>query len=147
MLPRIIGGGSKIREDYNYVCLWCPKDDLKKGTKGRYRELKNYRDHFKKYHHGEDEKGISMSEFLKKLNRCEPTRFCGNCKQHFSLGNQVRHKAICQLESSESDRDSEKSLPNEKRKQIHTRSTQKEKTPVIPLSQAPTEKTGPYMTN
>ena len=47
MLPRLIGGGRKLREDFNYVCLWCPKEDIKKGKKGRFRELKNYRDHFK----------------------------------------------------------------------------------------------------
>ena len=142
MLPRIIGGGRKIRADYNYVCLWCPKEDLKKGTRGRYRELKNYRDHFKKYHHGEDGKGIPMSEFIKKLNRCEPTWFCRNCKQHYSLGNQVRHKAICQLESSESDSDSEEAVPNEKRKQTQTRSAQPEKIPLIPSSVALKENTG-----
>ena len=111
MLPRMIGGGRKLRADYNYVCLWCPKDDLKKGHKGRYRELKNYRDHFKKYHHGEDGEGVPMSEFIRKLNRCEPTWFCKNCKQHYSLGNQVRHKAICHLESSESDSDVEEIVP------------------------------------
>ena len=106
-LPRMIGGGRKLKADYNYVCLWCPKEDLKKGIRGRYKELKNYRDHFKKYHHGEDGKGVPMSDFLKKLNRCEPTWFCKKCKQHYSLGNHVRHKAICQpektLDSSESD--------------------------------------------
>ena len=69
MLPRMIGGGRKLRADYNYVCLWCPKEDLKKGIKGRYRELKNYRDHFKKYHHGEDGQGVSMSEFVKKIEQ------------------------------------------------------------------------------
>lgn len=148
MLPRIIGGGRKLRADYNYVCLWCPKEDLKKGIRGRYRELKNYRDHFKKYHHGEDGKGIPMSEFMKKLNRCEPTWFCQNCKQHYSLGNQVRHKAICQLESSESESDSdrEESVTKEKRKQPHLTLSQKEKSPEISLAVAQIEKSGPYAT-
>ena len=111
MLPRLIGGGRKLREDFNYVCLWCPKEDIKKGKKGRFRELKNYRDHFKKYHHGENGEGIPMTEFIQRLNRCEPTWFCKNCRQHYSLGNHVRHKAICQLESSDSNSDSD--IPEE----------------------------------
>ena len=128
MMPRMIGGGRKLRADYNYVCLWCPKNDLKKGIKGRYRELKNYRDHFKKYHHGEDGKGVPMSEFIKKLNRCEPTWFCKNCKQHYSLGNEVRHKAICHLESSEGDSDLEEIMPirqhNQSQKKTHAKEMQ-----------------------
>ena len=126
MLPRMIGGGRKLRADYNYVCLWCPKDDLKKGIKGRYRELKNYRDHFKKYHHGEDGQGVPMSEFIRKLNRCEPTWFCKNCKQHYSLGNEVRHKAICHLESSESDSDLEEIVPIRQRNQSQKKTHAKE---------------------
>ena len=130
MLPRMIGGGRKLRADYNYVCLWCPKEDLKKGIKGRYRELKNYRDHFKKYHHGEDGQGVSMSEFVKKLNRCEPSWFCKNCKQHYSLGNQVRHKAICHLESSESDSDLEEIVPIRQSNQLQKKTLAKENNPV-----------------
>ena len=130
MLPRMIGGGRKLRADYNYVCLWCPKEDLKKGIKGRYRELKNYRDHFKKYHHGEDGQGVSMSEFVKKLNRCEPSWFCKNCKQHYSLGNQVRHKAICHLESSESDSDLEEIVPIRQSNQSQKKNHAKENNPV-----------------
>ena len=118
LLPRMIGGGRKIRADFNYVCLWCPKEDIKKGKKGRFKELKNYRDHFKKYHHGEDGEGIPMSEFDKKINRCEPTWFCQNCKQHYSLGNEIRHKAICQMESSESESDNEEIIHSKTRKKI-----------------------------
>ena len=115
MLPRMIGGGRSLREDFNYVCLWCPKKDITEGKKGRFKELKNYRDHFRKYHHGEDGKGIPMSEFIKRLNRCEPTWFCKNCRQHYSLGNQVRHKAICQQESSDSESDIEEVTQRSKR--------------------------------
>jgi hypothetical protein len=135
-LPRMIGGGRKLRADYNYVCLWCPKEDLKKGIRGRYKELKNYRDHFKKYHHGEDGKGVPMSDFLKKLNRCEPTWFCKKCKQHYSLGNHVRHKAICQpeqtLDSSESDSDGEETQHSqiEQRNEPHKKLLAKENDPV-----------------
>ena len=107
ILPRIIGGGRALGAEFNYICLWCPKEDLLKGNKGKYRELKNYRDHFKKYHHGEDGNGVPMSDFLKKVQRCEPTWFCQNCKQHQSLGNAIRHKAICKptphLDSSDSE--------------------------------------------
>ena len=114
MLPRLVGGGRTLRQDFNYVCLWCPKDDITKGKRGRFRELKNYREHFRKYHHGENGEGIPMTEFLKKLNRCEPTWFCKNCRQHYSLGNRVRHEAICKLES-ESESESEEEIKGNKR--------------------------------
>ena len=130
MLPRVTGGGRSLRADYNYVCLWCPKEDIKKGKRGCFRELKNYRDHFKKYHHGESEDGIPMSEFIKKLNRCEPTWFCKNCRQHYSVGNKVRHKAICHLESSDSDTDSdiEEQIKGRKRTRSQIRSEKKDTT-------------------
>ena len=116
MLPRVTGGGRTLQADYNYICLWCPKEDIKKGKKGYFKELKNYRDHFKKFHHGENEEDkIPMSEFIKKLSRCEPTWFCKNCRQHYSLGNQIRHKAICQQESSDSDSDVEEQMRGRKR--------------------------------
>ena len=117
-LPRMTGGGRRIASDFNYVCLWCSKEDLKRGTKGRYKELKNYRDHFKKYHHGEDGNGVPMSEFVKKLNRCEPTWFCKICKQHLSLGNKVRHEAICQQEQISGTSDSESASEDEGTKQM-----------------------------
>ena len=122
MLPRVTGGGRTLRADYNYVCLWCPKEDIKKGKRGCFKELKNYRDHFKKYHHGGAEDGIPMSEFIKKLNRCEPTWFCKNCRQHYSVGNKVRHKAICHLESSDSDTDSESNIEEQIKGRKRTRS-------------------------
>ena len=121
MLPRLIGGGRALRADYNYICPWCPKEDLKKGNKGYFRELKNYRRHFRNYHHGENEDGIPMSEFIKKLNRSEPTWFCKNCRQHYSLGNQIRHKAICQLESSDSESDTEDEMKGRKRTRSQNR--------------------------
>ena len=108
-LPRMVGGGRKHNADFNYVCQWCPNEDIKKGKNGKYKELKNYRDHFRKYHHGEDGKGVPMSQFVEKVQRCEPTWFCPNCKQHQSIGNVVRHKAICkqqqdpEINSSESE--------------------------------------------
>ena len=107
VLPRMVGGGRRHGAEFNYVCLWCPQEDINKGKMGKFKELKNYRDHFRKKHHREDGKGLPMSEFLDKVHRCEPTWFCTNCKQHQSIGNAVRHKAICKpeqdSESSESD--------------------------------------------
>ena len=139
LLPRMIGGGRKIRADFNYVCLWCPKEDIKKGKKGRFKELKNYRDHFKKYHHGEDGEGIPMSEFDKKINRCEPTWFCQNCKQHYSLGNEIRHKAICQLESSESDSDNEAIIHSKTRKKIKKKTANETEVHVHDLNKGQSE--------
>ena len=98
ILPRMIGGGRTLGAEYNYECLWCPKEVIQTGRKGRYKELRNYRDHFTKCHLGEEGNGIPMTEFLQKVHRCEPTWFCTNCKTHYSLGNVVRHKAICRPE-------------------------------------------------
>ena len=105
--PRVVGGGRRINAEFNYVCLWCPKEEIRKGKKGRFFELKNYRDHFKKYHHGDDGKGVPMTEFLDKVNICEPTWLCPNCKRHCSIGNLVRHKAICKKEQETDDSESE----------------------------------------
>ena len=129
MLPRLVGGGRSLRQDFNYVCLWCPKDDITKGKRGRFKELKNYREHFRKYHHGENGNGIPMTEFMKKLNRCEPTWFCKNCRQHYSLGNRVRHEAICKLETSESESESEVEMKGSKRSRS-TRRIKKKNTDV-----------------
>ena len=107
ILPRMIGGGRKHQDDFNYVCLWCPNEDINKGKIGRYKELKNYRDHFRKYHHSEDGKGISMTQFIDKVQRCEPTWFCPTCKQHKSVGNVLRHKVICQQAQDEETTDSD----------------------------------------
>ena len=126
ILPRMVGGGRRLREDFNYVCLWCPKEDITKGKRGRFKELKNYREHFRKNHHGENGEGISMSEFIKKLNRCEPTWFCMNCRQHYSLGNQVRHKAICHLESSDTESEIEEQTKGRKRTKSYNRIEKKD---------------------
>ena len=107
ILPRMVGGGRKHQDDSNYVCLWCPKEDINKGKIGKYKELKNYRDHFKKYHYGEDGKGIPMGQFIDKVKRCEPTWFCPKCKQHKSVANVLRHKVICKQEQDEESTDSD----------------------------------------
>ena len=48
-----------------------------------------------------------MSQFVEKVHRVEPTWFCVNCKQHQSIGNVVRHKAICNPEQNEESSDSD----------------------------------------
>ena len=144
MLPRLIGGGRKLREDFNYVCLWCPKEDIKKGKKGRFRELKNYRDHFKKHHHGENGEGIPMTEFIQRLNRCEPTWFCKNCRQHYSLGNQVRHKAICQVESSDSNSDSDIQEEKKGRKTVRSRNRTQQKDTAVQVDDRNMKETGSF---
>ena len=100
---RMTGGGRKLNAQYNYECLWCNKADIEKGLKGRYREIKNYRDHFRKCHMSEQGGGIPMSEFLSKVNRREPTWFCQNCRRQCSLPNMVRHKAVCGRNNEEED--------------------------------------------
>ena len=102
-LPRISGGGRKLNSDVNYECLWCPKDVIRLGKKGRFREIKSYRRHFMEYHQGVN--GVSMTEFVERVQRNEPTWFCEVCNHHYSLDNEIRHRAICKPNqlSTESD--------------------------------------------
>ena len=90
-LPRLTGGGRKILQDYRYICQWCSPETLAKKNRGRFREIRNYRDHFRKYH----EDSHPFSEFLNKVERNDPTWFCKLCRQKISLGNQLRHQIIC----------------------------------------------------
>ena len=46
-LPRLEGGGRRFLQEYKYVCQWCTPEQLSKKTRGRFREIKNYRDHFR----------------------------------------------------------------------------------------------------
>ena len=90
-LPRLTGGGRKILQDFRYICQWCSPETLAKKNRGRFRELRNYRDHFRKYH----EDTVPFTEFLNKVERNDPTWFCKLCRQRISLGNQLRHQIIC----------------------------------------------------
>ena len=103
-LPRMTGGGRALNAEFNYECEWCEEDVINTGKKGRFRELKSYRKHFKAHHHSEEGNGVSMAEFNERVKRSEPTWFCEKCQKPLSLGNAVRHKAICdpELSSSES---------------------------------------------
>ena len=93
VLNRLYGGGRRIISAYNYECLWCPREFIENGKGGRFLEIKNYRDHFRKKHMTTD--GIQMSEFIEKVNRREPTWLCKHCKRRVVLANRVRHKAVC----------------------------------------------------
>ena len=105
-LPRLTGGGRKLNAKYNYECVWCSKNVTNLGKKGRFRELRSYRDHFREFHQGD---GIPMTEFNERVQRSEPKWFCNVCKSHMSLGHAARHKLICEQEqckdSTESDSD------------------------------------------
>ena len=90
MLPRLTGGGRKLQQDFRYVCYWCSDEVLKQKNRGRFRELRNYRDHFRKAH-----SDVPMREFLSRVDRNEPTWFCNICRRKISLGNQLRHQIIC----------------------------------------------------
>ena len=119
LLPRLTGGGRKMLQDFKYICQWCSSETLKQKTKGRFREIKNYRDHFRRAH-----QDVPFSEFLNKVERDEPKWQCKICRQKMSLGNQLRHQIICrppnynkkkgQDEStSDSDSDSDSDNSNE----------------------------------
>ena len=90
MLPRLTGGGRKLLQDFNYVCQWCSPEIIQQKNKGRFREIKNYRDHFRRYH-----SDVPMREFLSKVETNEPKWVCNICRRKISLVNQVRHQIIC----------------------------------------------------
>ena len=79
-------------QEYKYICQWCSPDILQQKNKGRFREIKNYRDHFRKYH-----SDVAFSEFLAKVERSEPKWLCKICRKQISLGNQLRHQISCHL--------------------------------------------------
>ena len=101
-LPRLTGGGRKVMQDFKYICQWCSPDTLVKKNRGRFREIKNYRDHFRRAH-----QDIPFSEFLNKVQRDEPKWQCKICRQKLSLGNQLRHQVICKPQNYESTSSSE----------------------------------------
>ena len=90
-LPRMTGGGRRILQDFKYICQWCSPEALAKKNRGRFREIRNYRDHFRRFH----EDTVPFSEFLNKVERNDPTWLCKICRQRISLGNQLRHQVIC----------------------------------------------------
>ena len=119
-LPRISGGGRKLNSNFNYECLWCPKDVIRLGKKGRFREIKSYKRHFMEYHHGVN--GVSMTDFVERVQRNEPTWFCEVCNRHYSLDNEIRHRAICkpnQLSTENDDEDPRET--NAKQKQDNSK--------------------------
>ena len=97
LLPRLTGGGRKVMQDFKYICQWCSPEILMKKNRGRFREIKNYRDHFRRCH-----QDIPFSEFLNKVERDEPKWQCKICRQKLSLGNQLRHQVICRPQNYES---------------------------------------------
>ena len=107
--PRLSGGGRRLNADFNYECLWCPKDVIKLGKKGRFKQFKSYREHFKQYHHREEGNGVSMADFLARVHRIDPKWYCKNCDRHYSLGNVVYHKSICK-QSNPDESDSEREI-------------------------------------
>ena len=114
-LPRLVGGGRSFLQETKYVCKWCSPEQLQKRTRGRFREIKNYRDHFRNYH-----SDVPFSEFLNKVERQEPKWQCKICRQRMCLSNQLRHQIICrppkyETSSSSSDSDSESSNDKEER--------------------------------
>ena len=95
--PRLVGGGRKMLQDFKYICQWCSPETLSKPTRGRFREIKNYRDHFRAKH-GDT---VPFAEFLNKVERDDPKFYCKICKQKVSLGNQLRHQIICRPQEYE----------------------------------------------
>jgi len=83
-------GGRKLTQEFKYTCQWCSQETLMKLNRGRFREIKNYRDHFRNKH-----PDIPFTEFLEKVERDDPKWQCKVCKQQMSLPNKLRHQIIC----------------------------------------------------
>ena len=93
--------------------------------KGSLEREKNYRDNFRKKHYGENGNGISMAEFVEKTETKEPKWICKNCETIMSIGNRIRHKAICKddtqsYSSSESEQDDENNETREEYERAKT---------------------------
>ena len=102
LIPRMYGGGRKLDQHYTYFCAWCPKDELKHGQRGKFVEIKNYRDHFRRVH-----SHVPYEEFLRSVPKRDPKWCCPNCRRFMSISNSVRHKAICLAQSSDDSDDSD----------------------------------------
>ena len=107
-LPRLTGGGRKLLQEFRYVCQWCSPEVLQQKSKGRFRELKNYRDHFRKHH-----SDVPMREFLSKVERDEPKWFCNICRRKISLVHKVMHQMICRPQVNDDPSSSSSSDDNE----------------------------------
>ena len=121
-LPRLRGGGRKMLQDFKYVCKWCSEETLKQKTKGRFRELKNYRDHFRRVH-----QDIPFSEFLNNVDRDEPKFHCKICNKKISLGNQLRHQIICRPEPYQEQSSSDSSSSSDDEENVQRSITKKGK--------------------
>ena len=104
-LQRLIGGGRSISSKYHYECRWCPTEILKFGHKGKFRELRSYRQHFQTFHHQRE--GVPMTEFDENVKRADPKWACRVCGNLYSLGNSLRHKAACWPKNNEDGIESE----------------------------------------
>ena len=107
-LPRLVGGGRSFLQEFKYVCQWCTHEQLQKKTRGRFREIKNYRDHFRNYH-----SDVPFSEFLNRVERQEPKWQCKICRQKMCLSNQLRHQVICRPKKYESSSSEEEEEAND----------------------------------
>ena len=102
MIPRLSGGGRKLNQHYTYFCQWCPKDEIKNSQKGKFLQIKNYRDHFRRVH-----SDIDYNEFLRCVTKRDPKWCCPNCRRLMSISHSVRHKAICNVSEDEDDDEEE----------------------------------------
>ena len=102
LVPRLSGGGRKLDQHYNYFCSWCPKDDLQHAQKGKFVEIKNFRDHFRRVH-----SDVPYEEFLRKVPKRDPKWCCPNCRRFMSISNSHRHKLICKSDEYEDSDDND----------------------------------------
>ena len=98
-MQRMTGGGRSLSSKYQYECRWCPTEILKFGHKGKFRELRSYRQHFLTFHHQRE--GVPMTEFDETVKRADPKWACRVCGNLYSLGNSLRHKAACWPKNTE----------------------------------------------
>ena len=92
-------GGGRSRQDLSlYKCRWCSKKKMKYNSQiGRFKEIRNYRQHFKSVH-----SNIPFSEFLQHVTNRDKKYTCPLCRKQFAMSSAANHKKICERNHKES---------------------------------------------
>ena len=136
MLPRLTGGGRKLLQDFNYVCQWCSPEIIQQKNRARFREIKNYRQHFRNAH-----SDIPFSEFLQRVEINDAKWFCNICRRKISLTNQLRHQSICRPQVNDSNSSSSSDNEDISNAQSKTSSSRSINNPVPSSSKATSTQT------
>ena len=90
---RMVGGGRRLKSERKYICMWCPESVIRRGVKGIFSEIRNYRRHFMNFHHKKE--SIPTSEFENNVTRNDSKWICPKCTNLFNPRHAVRHIEVC----------------------------------------------------